>query len=168
MRHWLGYNFLLSALCRLGIFWVWACFWSILYISPAWCFPSFIHQFALIASLPWHWVFLSSSVSHVGHSSWFRSLTPIFTRDIWNQVFWESLTIAHNGSWVLEWFLEKCCQNLCRVLGMKVVNQVNVILCLKKKGKKKDNRNGICLSWCYPVLENFTCDTREISLPLVQ
>lgn len=65
--------------------------------------------------------------------------------------------------------MEKCCQNLCRVLGMKVVNQLNAILCLKKKGGGwKDNRNGICLSWSYPVLENFTCGTREISLPLVE
>lgn len=132
--HWLDYNFLLSAVCR--IFWVWACFQSILCNSTEHCFPSFMYLFALIASVPWHRVFLSSSVPHVVHSSWFRSLTPIFTRDIRNQVFWESLTIAHKGSF-LEWFLEKCCQNLGRVLGMKVVNQLNAILCLKKKGGGK-------------------------------
>lgn len=58
--------------------------------------------------------------------------------------------------------MEKCCWNLCRILGMKVVNQLNALLCLKKKGEKKDNRNGICLSWSYPALENSTYDTRNI------
>lgn len=45
---------------------------------------------------------------------------------------------------------------------MKVVNQLNALLCLKKKGEEKDHRNGICLSWSSPALENFTCDTRNI------